>query len=296
MNLRNMIITRLAIIYFVMLLMAVMVIVKLIAVQTIKTDRWEQITDNLTNNTVSLEPNRGNICADDGNVLATSVPGYFVRIDLAAPGVRKVYAGKSDSLALMLSSYFRNIPAKEYKRRMDAAYRQKDRYYLLTPRKIDYNELQVVKKFPILRKGAFGGGRIIEQENKRVLPLGMLASRTIGTLNRGVGNEEKGDAGNTGIEEAFESYLKGETGVGYRQNLSGRWVNRIEIAPKDGMDIMIAKSREKFSNSIVSLLTDDNLAEEIASNATGTVREHFDNNIITAQLFDFYKTLADGSR
>lgn len=65
---------------------------------------------------------------------------------------------------------------------------------------------------------------------------------------------------------------------------------------KDGKDIMIAGSSEKFSNSIVTLLTDDNLAEEIASNATGTVREHFDNNIITAQLFDFYKTLADGSR
>ncbi len=238
MNLRNMIITRLAIIYFMMLLMAVMVIVKLLAVQNIKTDRWEQIADNLTNYTVSLEPNRGNICADDGNVLATSVPGYYVRIDLAAPGVRKIYAEKSDSLALMLSSFFRNLSAKEYKRRLDAAYRQKDRGYMLTPRKIDYNELQTVKKFPILRKGAFGGGRIIEQENKRVLPLGKLASRTIGTLNRDVGQGNTGNAGNTGIEEAFETYLKGETGVGYRQNLSGRWVNRIEIEPKDGMDIM----------------------------------------------------------
>ena len=127
MNLRNIIITRLAIIYFFMLIMAIVVIAKLLAIQNIKTDRWEQIADNLTHNTVSLEPNRGNICSDDGNVLATSVPGYFVRIDLAAPGVRKVYSQQSDSLALMLSSFFRNLPAKEYKRRLDAAYRQKDR-------------------------------------------------------------------------------------------------------------------------------------------------------------------------
>ena len=238
MNLRNIIITRLAIIYFFMLIMAIVVIAKLLAIQNIKTDRWEQIADNLTHNTVSLEPNRGNICADDGNVLATSVPGYFVRIDLAAPGVRKVYSQQSDSLALMLSSFFRNLPAKEYKRRLDAAYRQKDRGYLLTPRKIDYNELQTMKKFPILRRGAFGGGRIIEQENKRVLPLGLLASRTIGTMNRGAGGGTSGSAGNTGIEEAFETFLKGESGVGYRQKLSGRWVSRIEIEPKDGMDIM----------------------------------------------------------
>jgi len=65
---------------------------------------------------------------------------------------------------------------------------------------------------------------------------------------------------------------------------------------KDGKDILIAGSREKFSSSILTLLTDDTLTEEIAANATGTVRENFDNNIITAQLFDFYKTLADGSR
>ncbi len=238
MNLRNIIVTRFALIYLLMLLLAVTVLVKLLAVQNIKTDRWEQIADNLTNFTVALEPNRGNICADDGNVLATSVPGYYIRIDLAAPGVKKIYAAKSDSLALMLSSFFRHLPAREIKRRLDAAYKQKDRGYQLTPRKIDFNELQVVKKFPILRKGAFGGGRIIVQENKRVLPLGKLASRTVGTLNRGAAGEGSTIAGNTGLEEAFEKYLKGETGVGYRQNLSGRWVNRIEIEPRDGMDIM----------------------------------------------------------
>jgi cell division protein FtsI (penicillin-binding protein 3) len=238
MNLRNIIVTRFALLYLVMLLLAAAIFLKLVAVQNIKTDRWEQIADNLTNFTVSLDPNRGNICADDGNVLATSVPGYYVRIDMAAPGVRKIYADKCDSLAHMLSSFFRHLPAKEVKRRLDAAYRQKDRGYLLTPRKIDYNELQVVKKFPILRKGAFGGGRIIEQENKRVLPLGKLASRTVGTLNKGAAGEGSTIAGNTGLEEAFEKYLKGEAGVGYRQNLSGRWVNRIEIEPRDGMDIM----------------------------------------------------------
>jgi len=48
MNLRSIIITRLAIIYFLMMLVAVLVIVKLLAVQNIKTSRWEEIADNLT--------------------------------------------------------------------------------------------------------------------------------------------------------------------------------------------------------------------------------------------------------
>jgi cell division protein FtsI (penicillin-binding protein 3) len=238
MNQSNSIVIRLAGIYILMLVLAVVVILKILAVQTIKTDRWEGIADNLTNYTVSLDPNRGNICADDGNVLATSVPGYYVRMDMAAPGVVKVYKAKSDSLALMLSSLFRDLPAQEYKRKLDKAFREKNRGFLLTPRKVDYNELQKIKKFPILRRGAFAGGRIIEQESKRMLPLGKLAWRTVGTLNKGAAGEKGGTAGNTGIEEAFEPWLKGKEGIGYRQNLSGRWVNRIEIEPRDGMDIM----------------------------------------------------------
>lgn len=238
MNIRSIIISRLAIVYFLMLVFAIVVVVNLLAVQNIKNEKWENIAKNLKNNTVVIEANRGNICDDDGNVLATSVPGYFIRMDMAAQGVKRVYAAESDSLAIYLSRYFRDRSAAEYKRIMDVAYRTGNRGLMLTPRKIDYNELQDLKKFPILRRGAFGGGRIIEQENKRVLPLGKLASRTIGTLNKGVYGGIHGNIGYTGIEGAFETYLKGKEGVGYRQNLSGRWVNRIEIEPSDGMDVI----------------------------------------------------------
>lgn len=238
MNIRSIIISRLAIVYFLMLVFAIVVVVNLLAVQNIKNEKWENIAKNLKNNTVVIEANRGNICDDDGNVLATSVPGYFIRMDMAAQGVKRVYAAESDSLAIYMSRYFRDRSAAEYKRIMDVAYRTGNRGLMLTPRKIDYNELQDLKKFPILRRGAFGGGRIIEQENKRVLPLGKLASRTIGTLNKGVYGGIHGNIGYTGIEGAFETYLKGKEGVGYRQNLSGRWVNRIEIEPSDGMDVI----------------------------------------------------------
>ncbi len=238
MNIRSIIISRLAIVYFLMLVFAIVVVVNLLAVQNIKNEKWENIAKNLKNNTVVIEANRGNICDDDGNVLATSVPGYFIRMDMAAQGVKRVYTAESDSLAIYLSRYFRDRSAAEYKRIMDVAYRTGNRGLMLTPRKIDYNELQDLKKFPILRRGAFGGGRIIEQENKRVLPLGKLASRTIGTLNKGVYGGIHGNIGYTGIEGAFETYLKGKEGVGYRQNLSGRWVNRIEIEPSDGMDVI----------------------------------------------------------
>ncbi|NQU54572.1 MAG: transpeptidase family protein, partial [Bacteroidetes bacterium] len=96
---------------------------------------------------------------------------------------------------------------------------------------------QKIKKFPILRRGLFGGGVIIVQENNRITPLGMLALRTIGGLNKGAYGGVHGAIGYTGLEGAYETYLKGKDGVSYKQNLSGRWVTRTEIEPESGMDI-----------------------------------------------------------
>lgn len=238
MEIRRVILTRITLIYFILLVFAIVVIVKMVSVQKIKNDRWEKIQQNLSENTIIVNPDRGNICADDGSVLATSVPGYFVRIDLASEGVRKVFDAESDSLAYYLSRFFGNASYAEHNRRLNEAYKSKNRGFMLTPRKIDYTELQQLKKFPILRRGRYGGGLIIEQENRRVNPLGMLALRTLGGLNKGAFGGVHGAIGYTGLEGSFEPYLKGKDGISYKQNLSGRWVSRVEIEPEDGMDII----------------------------------------------------------
>ena len=170
MGIRRTIISRVAVVYFILLLFGIVVVVKMVSVQQIKNERWEKIEANLSKNTIIVEPNRGNICADDGSVLATSVPGYYVRIDLAAEGVRRVYAKESDSLAWHLSAMFKDATRQQYNQRLNAAYKNANRGFMLTPRKVDYHELQKIKKFPILRRGRFGGGLIIEQENKRINP------------------------------------------------------------------------------------------------------------------------------
>ncbi|NLO03423.1 MAG: transpeptidase family protein [Bacteroidales bacterium] len=238
MDIRKAIVSRIAIIYFFLLLFGLVVIFKMVSVQKIKNERWEQIAKNLEENTVIVKPNRGNICAGDGSVLATSVPGYYVRIDLAAEGVKRVFRDENDSLAHYLANFFRDMPKSEYKRRLNEAYKSGNRGFMLTPRKVDYQELQKIKKFPILRRGRFGGGMLIEQENKRVNPLGTLALRTIGDLNKGAYGGVHGHIGYTGLEGAYEQYLKGVDGISYRENLSGRWITRIEIEPQNGMDVI----------------------------------------------------------
>jgi cell division protein FtsI (penicillin-binding protein 3) len=213
------------------------VVFKMISVQQIKNDRWAKIEKNLSNNTVIIPPVRGTICADDGSVLATSVPGYLVRIDLAAEGVKRVFDQECDSLAYYLSAFYKDASKREYNRKLRSAYNTGNRGFLLTPQKIDYVQLQRFKKFPILRRGRFGGGMLIEQENKRINPLGILALRTIGSMNKENALTPV-PIGHNGLERSFEMYLRGKDGISYKQNLSGRWVTRTEIEPENGMDII----------------------------------------------------------
>lgn len=133
MEIRRVILTRITLIYFLLLVFAIVVIVKMVSVQKIKNDRWEKIQENLSENTIIVSPDRGNICADDGSVLATSVPGYFVRIDMASEGVRKVYNKESDSLAFYLSHFFGNASHGEMNRRLNQAYKERNRGFMLTP-------------------------------------------------------------------------------------------------------------------------------------------------------------------
>ncbi|MCY1721482.1 penicillin-binding transpeptidase domain-containing protein [Prolixibacteraceae bacterium Z1-6] len=237
MGIRKTILSRIAIVYFVLFLFGVVVVFKMISVQQINNDRWQQIEKNLSKNTVLIPPVRGTICASDGSVLATSVPGYKVRIDLAAEGVKKVFEKESDSLAYYLSAFYKDASKNEYKRKLRSAYNAGNRGFLLTPTKIDYTELQKFKKFPILRHGHFGGGMIIEQENKRLNPLGILAARTIGGMNK-AGALTPVPIGHNGLERAYEMYLRGENGISYKQNIAGRWITRTEIEPQNGMDII----------------------------------------------------------
>ncbi len=268
---RKVILTRFALVYFMLFLFVLVVIAKLISVQQINNDRWQQIEANLTENTVIVPPNRGNICAEDGSILAASVPGFFVRMDLASEGVKKVFKNESDSLAWYLSDFFKDASKGEYRRRLHAAYNSGNRGFLITPRKVDYMELQELKKFPILRRGRFGGGLIVEQENKRINPLGPLALRTIGSLNKGEYEEITGPIGYTGLERAYESYLKGQNGISYKQNLSGRWVIRTEIEPRDGMDV-ITTINVKLQDIVESSLYEQ-LMEERADWGTAILME-----------------------
>jgi cell division protein FtsI (penicillin-binding protein 3) len=218
------------------LLFAAAVVFQLYRVQVIQGRKWRSMADSVAARYVSVEAARGNIFSNDGSLLATSVPQYDLHMDLLAGGIAddKVFYEKVDSLAEKLSQYFGDKSAKQYIHLLRDARKDSSRYLLLR-RRVSYQELKQIRKFPIFNMGKFKGGLIPVEENKRVLPFKALAARTIGYKNENVKNA-------VGLEGAYAGYINGENGKRLMQRLPGGiWmpVNEDdEIPAKDGADII----------------------------------------------------------
>ena len=236
MSIRANILLRVYIAFGLIVLFALAVLLRLGDVQFVQGKKWKSMAARLSTKEFKIEAARGNIYANDGSLLATSIPEYELRMDMFAGGILedRVFYAKVDSLATALSTFFGDKTPKEYARYLRKA-RQDSARYVLIKRNISYQNLKVVRTFPIYKIGLNSGGLIPVSQNKRILPFKYLAARTIGYKNENVKN-------GVGLEGAYSEYINGESGRQLMQRISGgTWipVNReVEIAPKDGADII----------------------------------------------------------
>jgi cell division protein FtsI (penicillin-binding protein 3) len=175
---------------------------------------------------------RGNIFDINGNLLATSLPYYEIAVDINAPSIdKKLFENKIDSLGFMLADLFKDKSAKQYTKLLRKARKSGDRYVVLK-RNVPYKDLQILKTFPIFKKGK-RGGLVTLQTNKRERPFKMLAARTIGMSRAGVKP--------VGLEGAYDTLLMGISGRRLMQKIAGdvwRPINdENEVEPKDGSDL-----------------------------------------------------------
>jgi cell division protein FtsI (penicillin-binding protein 3) len=237
MNIRTNILLRVYLAFGLIMLFAGAVVVQLYRVQFVQGAKWRAMAKTLSTHYQTVEAARGNIFANDMSLLATSVPVYELHMDMLAPGIvdDKVFNEKVDSLALKLSQLYPDRTEREYSRMLRDARKDSSGYELIR-RKVTYQELKQIRKFPIFNMGRYKGGLIAVEQNQRVLPFRSLAARTIGYKNGNVKNA-------VGLEGAYASYINGESGKRLMQRMAGGvWmpVNNgdDEIAPKEGADII----------------------------------------------------------
>jgi len=195
-------------------------------------DEWKAKAEAFTTQVHEIQAVRGNIFDINGNLLATSLPYYEIAVDINAPSIdTKLFESKVDSLGFMLAGLFKDKTSKQYIKLLRKARKSGDRYVVLK-RNVPYKDLQVLKTFPIFKKGK-RGGLVTLQTNKRERPFKMLAARTIGMAREGVKP--------VGLEGAYDSILMGVSGQRLMQKIAGNVWRPIndenEVEPKDGSDL-----------------------------------------------------------
>ncbi len=215
---------------------AVAVVVKLVDIQMVKGDTYKELAMQKTERMFTIQPNRGNIYADDGSLLAASVAKYEIRFD-ANTVKQKDWDENIGPLSDSLAQLF-NKPASHYLQLFRKARANKNGYKLIA-KNVSYLEFARMRKFPLFRYGPNRGGFIEKHRVVREYPLGKIAARSIGYERV----DENGYFTRVGLDGAFGSnYLRGQEGKRLKQKSAGsQWKpvgfnNTIE--PKDGHDIV----------------------------------------------------------
>ena len=102
---------------------------KLIHLQFFQGEKYRELASSRTVKNVELQPSRGNIYADDGSILATSVARYEIRWDAAVPSKTAFNENKvalSRGLAKIL-----DLTQEQFLLRLERAKKNKNRYLLI---------------------------------------------------------------------------------------------------------------------------------------------------------------------
>lgn len=207
-------------------------VAKISHIQFIEGEQWAKIAEQISFDYKKVKATRGNIYSDNGSLLATDLPFYKVALDprLAKD---KVFNSGIDSLAGLLSRYYKDKSSTDYKRMIQDARASSRQYIVLNRKQINYQTKKMMSEWPIFREGRYRGGVIFEKIDVRYRPFSNLSRRTVGFIN------ENGNG--AGLEYSFNDALAGQDGEALFQKIAGgTWkpvFDANNIKSKDGLDI-----------------------------------------------------------
>ena len=205
-------------------------------IQRVQGSHWIAMADSLHQRIVALDADRGTIYSDNGEMLSTSLPYFDIYMDFKADGLieknGKRFRENLDAFSAALARQFPEKSKLQYKRDLEKGYKSGTRYYPLL-KKMSFEDYKAFREFPLVNQGRNKSGVIVEVNNKRVNPYGLLANRTIGLARE--------NAQNVGLENTYDSLLKGQTGKRLVRFIAGGAampVEGYEIEPENGKDII----------------------------------------------------------
>ena len=224
-------------------LISVLVLGRAFYIQRFQGNHWRSMSDSLHQKFVALDAERGTIYSEDGQMLSTSIPTFDIYIDFNADGLRekkgKRFTENVDSFAIALSNYFADKTKAEYKKDLQLAFKNNERYYPLK-KKLSFEQYKIFRDFPLVRLGRNKSGVIVEVNSKRETPFGLLANRTIGLSREFKDANNKAKKQNVGLEKSYDTVLSGHDGQRLVRYIAGGTAVPVEGSqtdPVNGKDI-----------------------------------------------------------
>ena len=276
--------SRIFISYFLFAFIAIIIVFRVIYIQ--KSD--EKFSSSNAPKFFEIEALRGNIKAENGELLAISMPLYDLHVDFSVIE-KEIFDSNINELAARFSKLLKKDEGLVKKEFLKA--KESNKKYYPIAKKVNHIDLQKIKKLPIFIHGQNKGGLIIEKRTNRQKPYGILASRTIGILR---------DENPVGIERSFNKNLSGTNGIQLKQNIGkNRWISKKSEAnmnPIAGNDIVTTINidfQDVVENALADGIIDNNASwgcAVVMEVTTGRVKAianlHYDT--INNQLDEYY--------
>ncbi|MEI8059095.1 MAG: penicillin-binding protein [Ferruginibacter sp.] len=276
MDIKKDILWRVYLCFLGMILLGIVVLGRAFYIQHVEGNHWKEMGQNLHLKYFPIDAERGTIYSEDGNMLSTSVPIFDIYVDFGAEGLREKggerFKKNIDSLSICLANLFNDKTAEQYKQVLQLAYNDEDRFFILK-KKISFDDYKALRDFPLVRQGRNKSGFIIDPRDKRINPYVLLANRTIG-LSRDDSTK------NVGLEQSYDSLLKGSSGQRLMRYVAGAYlpVEGAELEPEHGKDIITTIDtymQDVTENALMNMLKTNNSLHGTAivmETATGKIK------------------------
>lgn len=238
-----------------LVILAVCIVGRLVNTTVIRADEWNATADSILNQLKVIAPERGNILADNGNILACNLTVYDINFDMRHQKIvdmgKKLPWAAIDSLADSLDIYFPLKARMEGKPAIDkdspdswhtklknefAKPAEKRPRALKLLKKGSLEEFEQIKAFPFFNRFKGKGTRnpvYTDAKTVRIYPFGKMAYRSIGRVNESNGEFH----GYSGLEKDLDSLLYGKEGYAKKVMMTSGVDNWVETPPTRGYDV-----------------------------------------------------------
>ena len=219
-------------------------------------DEWAIVKNKLIKENVPIEPQRGKIINDKGELMVSTLPLYRIRLDFEYNhnNQRKqnevryrrdtLWTRHLHDLCVGLHDIFPQKSVEDFKKDLSYGYKHRRRYHPLYKGKISYTQYLEILKLPIMKEGKTYSGILIEEEIQRKNIFGDIGMSTFGIVRKTTDNNNKEIEEVNGLEKKYDKYLRGVPGKGRREKIGGEYILKTEIPAVNGMDLQTTINSE----------------------------------------------------